>query len=99
MLVELEHVNMLNALIIEFLEWSLELADQTTEQGKELIAMLEGTITTYLPIYLGDYHLLFWSGRYWEESHPIPLGKSASTDFISYDIDANEKRLFVKVFV
>jgi Uncharacterised protein family, YAP/Alf4/glomulin len=93
-IVESESLEILNGLVLEFITSSLDMSDQSTEKGKEIVTLLEGVITTYVPIYLGN-QILFWSARYWEKSHPIPSSRIKSQDLINVDLEKGEDTLLV----
>jgi hypothetical protein len=68
---------------LDFVTSALHVEDQTTD--KEIVPLLEGVITTYVPIYLGN-QILFWSGQFWEESHPILSQRIKSKDLVNVDL-------------
>jgi hypothetical protein len=65
---------------------SLNLYDLGTDKGKEVGDVLAGVVTTYIPIYMGN-QLLFWSGRYWEEFHPVISTRIKSKDLIDENLE------------
>jgi hypothetical protein len=69
-LVDFDELVILHNLMTDFVTFSVELGDRDLDNSKEVAALLDGFITTYVPVYLGN-QMLFWSGRYWEQSHPI----------------------------
>jgi Uncharacterised protein family, YAP/Alf4/glomulin len=97
--VDSEHLHDLNVLMLGFIESCLTLADEQSSKNRDdLIAMLEGAITEYLPLYLSGSQMLFWSCRYWEESHPRPSNRIASKDLVSHSLEQDAANLWVHYF-
>ena len=68
--------------------------NDNSEEGDQIRALLKGTLATYVPVYLGN-NMLFWSGEYWESSHPIPSSRIKSQDLVDTDLKTGLKRLLV----
>ena len=66
--------------------------DKTAD--KQIASLLEGVITTYVPVYLSN-QMLFWSGQYWEASHPIPAQRVKSKDLVNVDLQNGLKLIYV----
>jgi len=77
---------------LDFIKSTSETFDQTKDE--EIVALLEGVITTYVPVYLGN-QMLFWSGQYWEESHPILSQRAKSKDLVNVDLDNGLRMIYV----
>lgn len=60
----------------------------------ELLRLIQSVITTYVPVYLGN-QLLYWSGQYWEESHPIISERMKSRDLVNEDLQLGLGRIAV----
>jgi hypothetical protein len=61
---------------------------------KQIASLLEGLITTYVPVYLNN-QMLFWSGQYWEASHPIPSQRVKSKDLLNVDLQIGLRLIYV----
>jgi hypothetical protein len=85
-LVDSDQLNALHSLMLDFITSSLALYDLDSEKGKGVKEVLAGVLTTYIPVYMGN-QLLFWSGRYWEEAHPVISNRVKSTDLINESLE------------
>jgi hypothetical protein len=85
-LVDFDQLAILHNLITDFVAFSVEFGSRDSDNGKELTLLLDGFITTYVPVYLGN-QMLFWSGRYWEKSHPILSRRVKSADLIKPELE------------
>jgi len=91
----------LHSLVLNFLDSMEELCTLCKEKGDEdddLVKLIEGVITQYVPIYLGN-QLLYWSGQYWEQSHPVISERPRSEDLVNEDLKADMDRILVYPFV
>jgi hypothetical protein len=86
LLADFDELGILHNLMTDFVTLSVELGNQDSNNGKELAALLDGFITTYVPVYLGN-QMLFWSGRYWEKSHPIFSHRVKSADLVNPELE------------
>jgi hypothetical protein len=85
-LVDFDQLAILHNLMTDFVKFSVDFGSRDSDNGNELTALLDGFITTYVPIYLGN-QMLFWSGRYWEKSHPIFSHRVKSADLINPELE------------
>jgi hypothetical protein len=92
-LVDAEELDVLHNLVCDFITSSFQDNDDS-ENGKDLRALLEGTLTIYAPVYMGN-NMLFWTGQYWETSHAIPSNRVKSKDLVNTDLEVGSRRLFV----
>lgn len=89
-LVDSENLDTLHNLMLDFVNTSLAFPDG----NQEIQLVLRGVITTYVWVYMGN-RMLFWSGRYWEQSHPIFSSRVQSEDLVNLDLENEMKKLFV----
>jgi len=92
-LVDSEELDVLHNLVLDFITSNMQDNDQS-ENRKDLGALLEGTLTIYVPVYMGN-NMLFWTGQYWETSHPIPSNRIKSKDLVNTDLETGSKQLLV----
>ena len=94
---EQEDLATLHYLVLNFLDSTEELCSLCKENGDQdgdLVRLIEGVITQYVPIYLGN-QLLYWTGQYWEQSHPVISGRMRSEDLVNEDLKAGMDRISV----
>jgi len=65
------------------------------EKGEGIGVLLKGTLTSYVPVYMGN-NMLFWAGQFWERSHDIPSNRMRSKDLTNANLELGLKRLLVK---
>lgn len=97
-IIDIKKFDILHNLMFNFISSSLEIMDGNTEKGKEMIPLLEGVITTYIPVYMCN-QMLFWSGQYWEEFHPVISQRIKSKDLVNTDLQNGLKQLYVYLLV
>jgi len=78
--------------MLEFIGFFLEL--YKAEKGGEITTVLQAVLTHYIPIYLGN-QLLFWSGRFWEKSHPVFSRRLKSEDLVNVQLEDGIKKYIV----
>jgi Uncharacterised protein family, YAP/Alf4/glomulin len=88
----------LHNLMINFLTSSLEIVETNNDKDEEMIPLLEGTITTYVPVYLGN-QMLFWSGQYWEENYPVIPQRINSKDLVNTDLQNDFEKIYVCIYL
>ena len=93
-LVDAEQLKIIHDTMLDFLRWSLGAVELQTYGEKEAITLLGGVMTTYIPVYMGN-QMLFWSGRYREQTSPVFSGRVKSQDLIDLDLENGCKELFV----
>ena len=93
-IIDHQQLTPLHGLIINFVASYLKMVDRNTDKGEEIVPLLEGVITTYVPIYLSN-QMLFWSGQYWEESHPVLSRRVKSKDLVNIDLDNSLRYIYV----
>jgi hypothetical protein len=94
---EPDDLTTLHNLILNFLH-SMELSRR--EKGDlngELANLMKSVITNYVPIYLGN-QLLYWSGQYWEQSHPVFSERVKSKDLANDDLKIEMDMIAVSPF-
>jgi hypothetical protein len=94
-IVDDEKLDVLHNLMTSFIDFSSKFCNRDSKEGKEVAALLDGFLTTYAQIYLGG-EMLLWSGRYWEQSHPIPPNRFKSTDLIDSQLNSGFLQLTVR---
>ena len=93
-IIDSPQLEILHDLMLEFIVYYSDSYGGTSDEGKEIERILQGVVTTYVSIFLGN-QLLYWSGRYWEESNPIPFRRIRSKDLVTEELDLG----FVKLRV
>lgn len=93
-IIDSKELTTLHNLMIDNLITTIEMVDPNTESGKEMLPLIAGWITTYVPVYMGN-RMLFWSGQYWEESHPIISQRIKSKDLVNTDLENGLKQICV----
>ena len=94
-LVDSEELDVLHNLVCDFITTNFQV-NNDSENGKDLRVLLEGTLTTYVPVYMGN-NMLFWTGQYWETSHAIPSNRVTSKDLVNTDLETGSRQLFVTI--
>jgi len=89
-LVDSENLVTLHNLMLDFVNISLDIP----EDNKEIQFLLQGVITAYIRVYMGN-RMLFWAGRYWEQSHPILSNRIKSKDLVNLDLENGVSELLV----
>jgi len=97
-IVDSKQLATLHNLMINFLTSSLEIVETSKNKDKEMIPLLEGTITTYAPVFLGN-QMLFWSGQYWEENHPVISRRTKSKDLVNADLQNDFEKIYVCLYL
>lgn len=92
-LVHSEQLDVLHNLVLDFITSNMPESDDL-KKGEDISALLKGTLTSYVPVYLGN-NMLFWTGQYWESSHNIPSSRVKSKDLVNADLETGLKRLLV----
>jgi Uncharacterised protein family, YAP/Alf4/glomulin len=92
-LAETEDVTIVHTVVLEVLE-SMVAVWEGKREDEELVKLLEGVITQYLPVYLGN-QMLYWSGQYWEQSHPVVSERIKSKDLVNEDLEAGMDKISV----
>jgi hypothetical protein len=82
-----------HSVVLEILE-SMVAVWEEKPGDEELVRLIEGVVTQYLPIYLGN-QMLYWSGRYWEKSHPVFSERMKSKDLVNEDFEAGMDKIAV----
>ena len=80
------------------MEASFTLCKEKGDGDDDLVKLIEGVITQYVPIYIGN-QLLYWTGQYWEQSHPIISERLRSEDLVNDDLKAGMDKILVSPFV
>lgn len=93
-LVDAEQLKIIHDTVLDFIKWSLGTVEPQTDGDKEAITLLKGVMTTYIPVYMG-HQMLFWSGRYWEQTSPVFSGRVKSQDLVNPELENGCKELFV----
>lgn len=83
----------MHTVVLEVLE-SMVAVREEKQEDEELVKLIEGVVTQYLPIYLGN-QMLYWSGQYWEQSHPVVSERIKSKDLVNEDLDAGVGKIAV----
>jgi Uncharacterised protein family, YAP/Alf4/glomulin len=83
-----------HSLLLNFITSSLEIADHSKDN--EILSLLHGVITTYIPVFLGN-HMVFWSGRYWEANHPVISQRVKSKDRVNVKLEDGLALLLVQL--
>jgi hypothetical protein len=94
-LLNYEKLDVLHNLMTSFINFSKEFCNRDSKEGKDVAALLDGFLTTYVPVYLGN-QMLFWSGRYWEQSHPILSKRFKSIDLVNSKLNSGFLQLTVE---
>jgi hypothetical protein len=93
-LVDSDRVATLHHLMLDFIRYCCDSFAGTRAGKREVEQFVQGLITTYIPIYLGD-QMLYWSGRYWEASNAIPSTRTKSKDLVNEDLELELGKLNV----
>ena len=88
-----EKLSALNNLMLEFIGSFLELSK--AENGGDIATVLQAVLTHYIPTYLGN-QMLFWSGRYWEKSHPVFSRRLKSEGLVNVQLEHGIKKYIVR---
>lgn len=91
-IIDIERLTALHNLVSDFVTSTLNTMGQTMD--KEIVSLLQGVITTYVPVYLSN-QMLFWSGKYREASHPIPSQRVKSKDLVNVDLENGLSLIYV----
>lgn len=93
-LVDSDQLHTLHTLMLDFITSSISLYDLGSDKGKGVKEVIAGVVSTYIPVYMGN-QLTFWSGRYWEESHPVISNRVKSKELVNEDLEKSVTTLVV----
>src|SRR5579871_6673416 len=93
-IIDTERLETLHNLMLDFVTYCLDNYYETSEKDKGLAQLLQGVITTYVPIFMGN-QMVYWSGRYWEETHTIPSGRIQSEELVNKELNIGLVKLEV----
>jgi len=88
-----DKLSALDDLMLEFISSFLELCKDEKDGG--VATVLQAVLTHYIPTYLGN-QMLFWSGRYWEKSHPVFSRRVRSEDLVNVQLEDGIKKYTVR---
>jgi len=89
----MDHLDELHSLLVTFIRSYLAYANERDLQD-DFDPVLAGVITSYVPEFLGD-QLLYWSGQYWERTHPVFSGRTPSKDLVDTTLSQKLDELLV----
>jgi hypothetical protein len=94
--VDFTQLQMLHELFLDFVRTVLNSHDKASAKGKEVYDLMQGVITTYAPMFLGN-QMLYWANRYWESCHEMPSHRLKASDLVNPDLDEGFKTLGVAI--